>query len=45
VLVYVFNGGSSLYRLVCVTAATARAKYAPVFGHIAATLKVAAGGH
>ena len=43
VLVYVFNAGSSLYRLVCVTAPTAGAKYAPVFGHMAATLKVAPG--
>lgn len=41
VLVYVFNGGGSLYRLVCVTQPGQRAKYAPVFGHMAATLKVA----
>jgi len=40
VLVYVFNGGTSLYRLVCVTQAGQAAKYAPVFGHMAATLKV-----
>jgi hypothetical protein len=44
VLVYVFNGGSSLYRLVCITLPDGRAKYAPVFGHMAATLKVAPAG-
>jgi hypothetical protein len=43
VLVYVFNGGGSLYRLVCLTQQGGRTKYAPVFGHMAATLKVAAG--
>jgi len=41
VLVYVFNGGGSLYRLVCISQPEGRAKYAPVFGHMAATLKVA----
>jgi hypothetical protein len=43
VLVYVFNGGGSLYRLVCISQAEGRAKHAPVFGHMAATLKVAPG--
>ena len=41
VLVYVFNGGGSLYRLVCISQPDGRAKYGPVFGHMAATLKVA----
>ena len=42
VLVYVFNGGTSLYRLVCLAQAGQAAKYAPVFGHMAASLKVTA---
>lgn len=40
VIVYVFNGGTSLYRLVCLAQASQAAKYAPVFGHMAASLKV-----
>jgi len=43
VLVYVFNGGASLYRLVCISRPEGRAKYDPVFGRMAATLKVAPG--
>ena len=37
---YVFNGGTSLYRLVCLAQTGQAAKYAPVFGHMAASLKV-----
>jgi hypothetical protein len=44
VLVYVFNGGGGLYRLVCISQPEGRAKHAHVFGHMAATLKVAPPG-
>jgi hypothetical protein len=43
VYVFVFNGGDSLYRLVCISQPEGRAKHAHVFGHMAATLKVAPG--
>jgi hypothetical protein len=42
VTAYVINARTRLYRLVCITPAAERAAYAPLFGHMAASIVVSA---